>query len=167
MEILFSTLLEPADPPRIEQLVRSTDFFSVEEVQIAAELARDGADLGAASHYQFEVATRGEELVGYACFGRIPCTVAAWDLYWICVAPGQQRGGLGRRLLSRVEDRVRTAGGSRIYADTSSREQYLPTRAFYERAGYAVAAMFADFYAPGDGKSVYLKLLPEGTAVTR
>lgn len=162
MELVFASLLSPTDPVRIQGLVEATGFFSPEEIRIAVELAQDGADQGAASHYQFEVATIGESLAGYACFGRIPCTAAAWDLYWICVAPEHQRAGLGRRLLSRVEDRVRVTGGSRIYADTSSRPQYLPTRAFYERAGYTVAASFADFYSPGDGKAVYLKVLPTG-----
>lgn len=162
MAIVFRTQLGPTDPGHIEQLVQATGFFSAEEVRIATELAEDGANLGMGSHYQFELATLDGGLVGYACFGRIPCTVASWDLYWICVAPKHQGTGLGRRLLTRMEERVRARGGRRIYADTSTRAQYLPTRAFYERAGYAVAASFPDFYAPGDGKSVYLKVIAAG-----
>jgi hypothetical protein len=50
-------------------------------------------------------------------------------------------------------------GGARLYAETSSRPQYAPTRAFYRAAGFDPAAELPDFYAPGDGKVVFAKLL--------
>ena len=57
------------------------------------------------------------------------------------------------------------AGGSRVYVETSSREQYLPTRAVYERCGYHVGATLDDFYAPGDGKVIFVRVLgPAGDA---
>jgi hypothetical protein len=50
-------------------------------------------------------------------------------------------------------------GARRIYADTSSRPQYEPTRRFYEACGYRREAFLADFYAPGDGKIIFGKEL--------
>jgi len=50
-------------------------------------------------------------------------------------------------------------GARRVYADTSARPQYAPTRAFYEASGYAPTAFLEDFYAPGDGKVIYVKVL--------
>ncbi len=159
MATTFRTGLQPSDPAAIETLVRETAFFSAEETAIARELADDGLKFGASSHYRFVLADRDAELAGYACFGRIPCTAAGWDLYWIAVAALAQRQNLGRELLKYVESAVLAAGGTRLYADTSSRQQYLPTRAFYTKFGYQRAAEFPDFYAPGDGKFVYAKAL--------
>ena len=159
MATSFRAHLLPSDPGSIESLVRETGFFSAEETGIARELADDGLTQGSASHYQFILADRDGVLAGYACFGPVPCTVGAWDLYWIAVAPGVQGHHLGRELLERVESAVLAAGGTHIYADTSSRHQYTPTRGFYARRGYRKAADFPDFYAPGDGKIVYSKTL--------
>lgn len=149
----------PGDPVEIERLVRSTRFFSAEEIAVARELADDGLALGPSSHYAFALADRGPELAGYACYGQIPCTRSAWDLYWIAVAPHFQRQNLGRELLGTVESAVRASGGTHLYVDTSSRVQYDPTRAFYAGQGYRPAAEFPDFYGPGDGKIVFSKAL--------
>jgi hypothetical protein len=46
-----------------------------------------------------------------------------------------------------------------VYAETSSRPQYEPTRSFYRACGYRLEARLEDFYAPGDGKVIFLKVL--------
>jgi hypothetical protein len=43
--------------------------------------------------------------------------------------------------------------------ETSTRAQYEPTRTFYERCGYEIAAELPDFYAPGDGKAIFVRVL--------
>ncbi len=151
-------LTEP-DPDRVESLVRSTGFFSAAEIAIARELADDALAHGEDSHYRFVLAEADHQLGGYACFGRIPGTRSAWDLYWIAVAPLFQSRGLGQEILRLVEKKIEVAAGDRLYAETSTREQYASTRSFYGRCGFHQAALFPDFYAPGDGKIVYLKLL--------
>ena len=76
--------------------------------------------------------------------------------------PSNQRGGVGRALLAEAERRIAmiAGGAARIYVETSSRAQYQPTRAFYLRCGYRVAAELEDFYAPGDGKVIFVKAMP-------
>jgi ribosomal protein S18 acetylase RimI-like enzyme len=157
---LFRKHLRDGDPEQIEVLVQATGFFSPEEVGIARELADDALSNGDKSHYRFILADHDSVLAAYACFGRIPGTQSAWDLYWIVVAPALQSQGMGREILRQVELRVASAGGDRLYAETSSRQQYAPTRRFYAGCGFHKAAEFADFYAPGDGKIVYVRLLP-------
>jgi ribosomal protein S18 acetylase RimI-like enzyme len=147
------------DPERVRQIVEETGFFRPEEVAIAVELVEERLAKGAASGYRFVFADRGGDTIGYACFGPVPLTVASYDLYWIAVRPGGQGRGVGRALLAACEEDVRRAGGRRIYVDTSTRPQYLPTRAFYRRTGYDLAAELADFYAPGDGKAIFCKEL--------
>lgn len=149
--------VQPGDVQAVRDLVAATGFFSAEEIIIAAELVAERLDRGPACGYEFILAEQDGGLVGYSCYGQIPCSTVSWDLYWIAVAPGGQNRGLGRRIIDLTERRIARAGGLAVYAETSGREQYLPTRAFYQRCGYDTGAVFADFYAPGDAKYVFVK----------
>ena len=147
------------DRHSVRRLVDSTSFFSPHEQDIAVELVDDALRSGKASGYDFIFAdseTPGE-LTGYACFGPIPQHPGSFDLYWIAVSPSSQRLGLGRQLLEEAERRVLLEGATDMFIDTSGREQYRPTRAFYERMGYRTHERVPDFYAPGDDKVVYRK----------
>ncbi len=156
----YRSVLDAADVDLVEAVTRATGFFSEEEVGIARELADENVNKGElASGYWFLVldAPGAKALDAYACFGPVPGTKASFDLYWIVVSPSAQGRGVGRSLLAAVEERVRAMGGKRLYADTSSRAQYAPTRAFYERTGFVQVALLEDFYDDGDGKVMYLK----------
>lgn len=155
--VSFRNRTRPGDAAAVKRLVRATGFFSQEEVEIAVELVEERVAKGAASGYEFIFAEFAAKVIGYACFGRIPGTRHSFDLYWIVVDPRLQGKGIGRALLARAEAAIRQAGGQRVYIETSSRQQYGPTRAFYEQVGYRAAARLADFYAPGDGKLIYAK----------
>ncbi|MDY0165815.1 MAG: GNAT family N-acetyltransferase [Thermoguttaceae bacterium] len=145
------------DRDQVRAIVESTGFFNPEEIEIAVELVDERLAKGAASGYEFVFADVGGETAGYACFGRVPLTQSSFDLYWVAVRAGQQRGGLGRALVEEVERLVAEMGGGRVYADTSGRGQYAPTRAFYAAMGYSQAAVLPDFFAPGDDKVVFAK----------
>ena len=151
--------LKPEDAARVYALAAVTGFFTAEEAAIAQELAEERLTRGAASGYHFLLAEEAGELLGFACFGPIPCTRGAYDLYWIVVRPDRQGGGLGRRLLTAAEARIAAAGGRRVYIDTSSRPQYAPTRAFYRACGFHQEALLADFYDRNDGKVIFCKVL--------
>ncbi len=152
-------VLKPSDLENITALVRATKMFSPAEVDVAVELVREHLARGDASGYWFTVAEEAGELVGYAAYGPIACTVSSFDLYWIAVQPARQSRGIGKVLLRCAEERIRAAGGTRAYVDTSGRQAYTPTRGFYERSGYRREAVFEDFYAAGDPKVVYSKSL--------
>jgi D-alanine-D-alanine ligase len=147
------------DVGAVECLVRATGAFSAEEVAIAAELVEARLRQGPASGYEFLFADGEGELLGYTCYGPIGGTRASYDLYWIAVAPDLQGCGLGSRLLSDTEARIAVAGGRRVYVDTAGRPDYERTRRFYARAGYVLEATLPDFYAPGDAKLIYRKVL--------
>jgi GNAT superfamily N-acetyltransferase len=149
----------PADIAAVRALVAATGFFSAEEVAVAGELVEERLARGEASGYAFLFADGADGLEGYSCFGPIALTQASWDLYWIAVAPARRGHGLGRRLLQASEAAIAAAGGRAVYAETSSRPLYAPTRAFYLACGYREAASIADFYAPGDGKVIFEKRL--------
>lgn len=151
----FRDRVLPTDVEAVRDLVRATGYFSDEEVAIAAELAAETLARGEAAGYAWLFAEADGRVVGYSCYGLVPCSSVSWDLYWIAVHPSQQGAGLGRKLLRETERRVRAAGGLALYAETSGKAQYASTRAFYEKSGYATAGVFADFYAVGDAKYTY------------
>jgi ribosomal protein S18 acetylase RimI-like enzyme len=156
--------VRPDDAAAVREITAASGFFSPAEVEVAVDLVGERLAAGAASGYEFVFAEAADErgdpvVLAYACFGPIPLTASSWDLYWIAVRPQRRRAGLGRAVLREAERTVAAAGGSRIYVDTSSRPQYEPTRAFYRAAGYTEAARLPDFYAPGDGKVVFSKVL--------
>jgi GNAT superfamily N-acetyltransferase len=155
---VFRTEPRPEDIAAVRHIVTSTGFFRPDEIDIAVELVEERLDQGLeASGYHFVFADKGGGAVGYACFGPIPCSLTSWDLYWIAVDAAAQRGGLGRALLDAAEASIRAQGGKAVYIETSAKPQYDATRFFYEACGYALEHVFADFYAPGDGKAVYSK----------
>ena len=92
-----------SDRDAIRLLVQRTEFFHPEEVDVAIELVDERLSRGAASGYEFVLAETGGELVGYACYGPIACTIGSYDLYWIAVDTRFQRHGIGRLLLQSVE----------------------------------------------------------------
>ena len=149
----------PKDVCVVREIIAATGFFSDEEITIAGELVEEALVKGAAAGYHFIFAESAGTLTGYCCFGPIPLTRESYDIYWVAVMPGRQGSGLGRRLMEAAEASIKGLGGARVYADTSSREQYRPTRSFYEAIGYHQEAFLPDFYAPGDGKVVYCKIL--------
>jgi GNAT superfamily N-acetyltransferase len=151
--------LKASDREPVETLIRATGFFNPEEIEVALELVDDRLTNGEASHYRFLVAESDDRVAGYACWGPIPGTVASADLYWIVVHPDFQGKKIGAALLQAAEEWMASAGRTRVYVETSTRPQYLPTRSFYIACGYELAAELADFYAPGDGKALFLKVL--------
>jgi GNAT superfamily N-acetyltransferase len=158
----FRTSVQRGDEVAVRELVASTGFFRPGEIDIAVELVEETLRRGEDSGYRFLFADDPEVpggLTGYTCYGRVPGTESGFDLYWIAVAPALQRHGLGRRLLQATETECRQLRGRRLYADTSGRPDYGPTRAFYTRNGFAVAATLPDFYADGDDKVVFSKPL--------
>ena len=157
IQLRFDAL--PQDRITVRQIVDSTGFFHADEVDIAVELVEERLLKGESSGYHFIFMERDGRTIAYACFGPIPCTKHSYDLYWIAVHQDVQRLGLGRRLVELSEQRIRELGGQRVYVDTSGREQYRPTRQFYERCGYVREATLTDFYDVDDDKVIYVRMI--------
>jgi ribosomal protein S18 acetylase RimI-like enzyme len=148
-----------SDVAGLRELIASLVVFNPAERAVALELLEARLRLGETSGYSFVLADVGEELAGYTAWGPIPLTRASFDLYWIAVHPRYQGLGIGRELLAETERALAGRGGGRLYVETSSREPYARTRAFYSRAAYREVARLEHFYAEGDAKIVYCKLI--------
>ncbi len=163
--VTFRTTVSADDRRVVRSIVDSTGFFNPVEVDVAVELVDEHLAKGPEeSGYHFVFAELGGRTVGYACYGPIAGTRESHDLFWIAVDRSSQSEGVGRKLLCEAESQIFQRGGRRVYAETSSREQYVPTRTFYERSGYLREASLRDFYAPGDDKVIYVKVLERADA---
>ncbi len=150
----------PEDVLHVQRLAQSAKIFYPQEIDVAVELVRERLAKGSQSGYYFLFSEdEKNKVIGYACFGPIPCTKKNFDLYWIVVDRKHQGQGIGKELIKASEKMISMMGGSRIYAETSSREQYTDTQQFYLKYGYHEEAILRDFYAPGDNKIIYLKEL--------
>jgi GNAT superfamily N-acetyltransferase len=149
----------------IADIVRATGMFSVLEVAVALELfdATYGPPSGPAadeSDYEFlGLFDTGGLLLGYACFGPTPGTDRGYDLYWIAIAAQAQGAGAGSFLIGEVERRLRERNARLVLAETSSRDAYAPTRAFYAARGYTESARVRVFYGPDDDRVLFTKRL--------
>ena len=160
----FRTTVTESDMHTVREITESTGFFYPEEVDTAVELVEDRLLKGPRCGYHFLFAQQEGRTVGFTSYGPIACTKESYDLYWIVVAGDYRGKGLGTQLLERTEEGISALGGTRVYIETSARHFYTPTRAFYLARGYAQIAELEDFYAPGDAKAMYVKVLPRKSA---
>jgi len=158
-EYTFRRDVRKQDADHVRRIVKSSGYFFDHEIDVAVELVDEFLAKGDASGYRFIFAEKNGETLGYTCFGLTPCTVHSYDLYWIAVMESCRGSGLGKQLLLESEKDIHAAGGRRIYIETSSKEQYRSTQGFYLRCGYRQEAHLEDFYGPGDGKLIYVKVL--------
>lgn len=155
---------------RIREILDATGVFRDEEIDVAIELfddtfagyqARAPFDAGdGVADYEFVGSfSENGQLAGYVCYGATPGADRTYDLYWIAMHPSAQGSGGGTRLVDEVERRLRERDARLVVVETSSRDDYAPTRRFYHARGYAQAARLTDFYAPGDHRVIFTKRL--------
>ena len=146
------------DGGAIKQIAATAGVFLREEVECVAELweeyQKNGADV---SGYYFIVLDDAGDILGFACYGPRALTQGTFDLYWIAIDSNKKRKGAGRLLMAQAEKNITALGGRLVIVETSSKPEYEPTRAFYERIGYLKEAVLKDFYADGDDLVIYTK----------
>ncbi len=158
--ITFRYSAGESDIENVRRIVSSSSFFNADEIEIAVELVIDNFEKKEKSDYKFIFADEGDFTSGYSCFGHIGGTESSYDLYWIAVDESLRGKGIGKKLLEETVSAVSKTGGGRIYAETSSKDQYDPTRRFYLSNGFYQEAFIQNFYAPGDGKLIYTRIVP-------
>ena len=159
MEIQYRYLLKPLDKKDIREILDSTMVFYDYEIKIALEILDEYYLKEEQSGYYFILAEVDGKVIGYVNYGPVPCTQTSWDIYWIAVRKDIMSKGVGSELMTQAEERIRKMKGKNIWVETSARKDYVPTRAFYERMKYTIAAELKDFYGPDDHKVIYHKAL--------
>lgn len=144
----------------IRQILHETGNFTEVEIEVALELIDIYLDRPEQKDYILYCAVDPDSHVaGYVCYGPTPMTEGTWDLYWIAVAPRCQGRGVGKALLDFVEGQIQKQNARLLMIETSSKPSYDVTRQFYLRRNYQEIARIPDFYAVGDDRVIYRKLL--------
>ncbi len=154
MTAVTTRLATAADRPEIARLLREAGNFRAEECDVGLEIVDvflgTGATAGVDGDYPTVVAERAGVVVGYATFGHTPMTVGTWHLYFIAADAQIRRAGIGRALCEAIREMATERGGQRLVLETSGRELYGGTRAFYAATGFTEEGRIADYYASGD-----------------
>lgn len=156
MNLEIRTLLEN-DRSEVDRILAATGMFTAAEIEVADELLDIFLHKPGQKDYQIDVACQGNRVCGYVCFGPTPATESTFDLYWIAVAPELQGHGIGKKLLHFAEQESQSQGGKLLIIETSSKELYRPTQAFYLNNGYQIEARIKDFYAAGDDRLIFTR----------
>lgn len=149
----------PADTPALLALTAGTGVFKPHEVDTLAEVLDDFHREGAEYGHVCLTLEDGGAAVGFVYFTPVAMTDRTWELWWIVVGKDRQGRGTGRWLLDRAEQYVMRLGGRLLLIETSSTPHYDPTRRFYQKNGYTLAAQIPDFYCDGDDKCIFQKRL--------
>jgi ribosomal protein S18 acetylase RimI-like enzyme len=152
--------MTPSDRGAVLDLIRETGFFRPDEVKVAEELI--DITLGHPDQRDYDIVVVEDDdgtVVGYMTWGPTPLTIGTYDLYWMAVSPRAQGRGHGKALVRWLEGRVAELGGRLIVIETSSTQNYEPTRKFYLGLGYRETARIPDFYQSGDDRVIYTKRL--------
>jgi ribosomal protein S18 acetylase RimI-like enzyme len=142
----------------IADLIVSVENFNKAEVDCALELVDIFLNDPDQQDYYIVVAEDFESKVhGYACYGPVPLTKGTFDLYWIATHADARGRGFGHELMNYVESRVCEQQGRLLAVETSAKESYESTIAFYRRLGYEEASRIKDFYDVGDDRLIFVK----------
>ena len=153
---------EAPDRDPILAFLEASGFFRPEEIAIAREVLDEAVAKGPTGHYQSFTAETDAKAVGWVCFGRTPCTVSTFDIYWVATVSAYRGKGVGKALMAHAEKLILQNGGKLVIVETSGQALYQFTRGFYVRLGYTEQARVPDFYAAGDDKIIYARRLGEG-----
>jgi GNAT superfamily N-acetyltransferase len=149
---------KPEEKDSLIDIARSTGVFNDEEIMVIDELIVEYITKGPeVSGYHFLSERSGNEVLGFACYGPRPMTEGTYDLYWLAIRKGVSGGGLGKRLVNKVVQKVRKSGGRMLVAETSGKPDYAPTRRFYIKQHFEQAAVITDFYSPEDDLFIFIR----------
>ncbi|MCF8265847.1 MAG: N-acetyltransferase, partial [Melioribacteraceae bacterium] len=70
-----------------------------------------------------------------------------------------QNKGIGKILLTHCEGQIASVNGRLILVETSSLDEYIGTRSFYENNSYSIVSKIKDFYNYGNDLIIYAKYL--------
>lgn len=148
------------DRERLRKIIIETGVFTKEEVGVAMELIDIVLNNGRQRDYKIVCAVDEQDhAMGYICFGPVPMTHGAYDLYWIVVDPTVQGREIGSKLIDYLEKEVKELGGRMILADTSSIPSYKKAQRFYQKKGFQEVARITDYYWVGNDRITYCKKL--------
>lgn len=115
---------------------------------------------GIASDDLWFVATDEQVVLGLVYCSQERMTDGTWNLLLIAVRESEQGHGVGSRLTRHLEQALSERNGRVLIVETSALPDFDRTRAVYRTLEYVEVARIPEFYAVGEDKVVFWKLLP-------
>ena len=149
-----------ADRAAIADLVVSAGNFNQAEIDCALELVDIYLTDENQTDYHVVVAQdAGSKVHAYACWGPIPMTKGAFDLYWIATHPDARGRGFGRALMDYVERKAsETTAAFSWWKPHRRRPMPAPWNSIAV-SDTAENSRIRDFYDVGDDKIIFVKRL--------
>jgi len=143
-----------ADKAKLVTLLDDISLFTSDERAVALELLEDTSP---SSDYHFLGTFENDgALSSFICFGPTPMTHGTYDMYWVGTGDQFQRRGLARTLVNEMKNVLLKKKARMIRIETSGKDNYVSTRAFYENIQLTEEARLRDFYSVGDDLIVYM-----------
>lgn len=104
-------------------------------------------------------AVENTEIRSIAYCAPMTFTNGTYNLYAIGVHNDYQGKGIGRLMMTYIEDQLRSNGNRVLIVETSGKDALRLTREFYDKCQYNKEATLRDFWDEGDDKIIYWKKL--------
>ncbi|MFQ4145362.1 GNAT family N-acetyltransferase [Chlorogloeopsis sp. ULAP02] len=148
----------PDDTTALLALAEATGLFPPSALELLRQMLVDSLG-GNTDTENFWITDDDNGPVGVAYCEPERMTDRTWNLQLIAIHPDRQGQGRGAKLLRYVEQALTARGGRVLLVETSGLPSFERTRAFYAKCGYEEEARIRDFYAAGDDKVVFRKVL--------
>ncbi|WP_299492234.1 GNAT family N-acetyltransferase [Acaryochloris sp. IP29b_bin.137] len=146
---------QPEDTTAILAIAKAIGFQS-DELEVLSEMLVDTFN-GNREQFWFTDDDQGPVGVAYCASERM--TTGTWNLLFLAVHPEHQGQGRGTALVHYVEQVLTAQGVRQLLVETSGLPSFKRTQTFYRQCGYEAEARIREFYAAGDDKIVYRKVL--------
>ena len=145
----------PDDIPRLKEIIAATELFPdhLLDDMIAPYFA------GENENWLVFEAEDSENIVGLAYYVPEPMTNGTYNALLLAVQAEQQGRGIGAALMTHIEQTLREQNNRILLVETSGLPEFERTRRFYRKIGYEEEARIRDFYAAGEDKIVFRKVL--------
>jgi len=101
----------------------------------------------------------GGEAIGFCYAAPEQLTDGTWNMLAIAVHPSKQGSGYGGAIVKQLETLLHERGHRVLIVDTSGKDEFGQTREFYRKNGYSEEARIRHFWAEGDDKVIFWKLI--------
>ncbi len=159
--LTFRDYITPGDIEAVRNISASTGVFDSDDTEITVELARDAltqqqkGDDEIAHDIRFLFAEQDGQTCAYACYGHIADSDSTYELYWLSTHNDYRGQGIGKKLITRLIEKIQELGGSKLYIKTDGKDLYKPTRCFYDSCGFTVEARLKQYYDKNDDCYIY------------
>lgn len=81
------------------------------------------------------------------------------DSDYIAVHRNYRQAGIGRQLLTQIENYIKSQKGRYLHVVSCDIDSYKPARLFYTKQGYKKVSHIPDYYVKGEGRVDFFKAL--------